>query len=55
MNERLQALLVLVWILGCWAGAVYCLVVGEFGLFFGLACASLALPIAMPVMREDGA
>lgn len=50
-SRRLQAV-ALVWMVAFISGAVYCFIVGQFGLFFGLLCAALALPIALPVMHE---
>jgi hypothetical protein len=52
VSEFLQAIAALVWIFACLAGAVYCAVIGEIGITIGLVCASLALPIALPVMHE---
>jgi hypothetical protein len=42
----------IVWALACWAGFVYCLVIGELGLAFGLAFASLVPVILDPAGDE---
>jgi hypothetical protein len=54
--SRLLALIGLAWMLGCWAGFVYCVVLEEYGLAFGLAFASLAVPILIdPVLAKEDA
>lgn len=52
LSERTQAGAGLVWILGWWALAIYCLTLGYFGIAFGASFASLALPIVLPVTHR---
>ena len=52
MSDTVQMTLSLLWILACVGGAIYCAVIGALGLSIGVAYASLALPVAMPVMHR---
>ena len=52
MSDTVQMTLSLLWILACGGGAIYCAVIGALGLSIGVAYASLALPVAMPVMHR---
>lgn len=53
MSDRIVAAIGLAWVLGCWAGVVYCLVVEQYGLVFGLALASLAAPLLIGGDRDS--
>lgn len=46
--RRLISLAGVLWILICLAGFVYCLVIGQFGVGFGLVCAGLVPVILDP-------
>lgn len=53
---RLLAVLAMTWIAGCWTALVYCVVIEQYGLAFGLAFASLALPLIVEAFdREQSA